>query len=167
MKKRVKSVLCFLVAVIFCSACFSAMIYFTVTEKKTQTDSGVQSVPYYEEQPPDNAGLLFRFQQSGSVFFDFDFYEERVSIIFFDTKITKQTVLDYGYTVTATFDTDYIFLSEFIDRFGGIEVQNGNNLQRYTGVQIAEMLEDETIDKRSVITALFSKISFSGISKTI
>lgn len=165
MKNKYKTALYFCVAVIICSVCFSAIIHFTVTKKQTQADSNVQSVPYYEEQPPDNAGLLFRFKENSSVFFNLDFYEEKVSVIFFDTKITKQTVLDYGYTVTTTFDTDYIFLAEFIDRFGGIEVQNGEILQRCTGVQITQMLENETLEKHAVITALLSKISFSGFTK--
>ena len=165
MKNKHKTAIYFCVAVIICSACFSAMIHFTVNKKQTQADSNVQSVPYYEEQPPDNAGLLFRFKDNGSVFLNFDFYEAKVSIIFFDGKITKQTVLDYGYTLTAAFDTDYIFLSEFIDRFGGLELQSGGQMLRYTGVQVVELLEKGEISKKAAMSAILGKIAQNGFSK--
>lgn len=165
MNKKVKKVIYFLLAVTLTSALMSAAAFFVFNTDKTDADSDTPSVPYYEETPPDNVGLLFRFDTQSSVFFNLDFYEEKISVILFDTKITKQTVLDYGYTVTYVFDTDYVFLADFIDRFGGIEMQSDNGLQRYTGVQITEMLETGAVKRRDVITAVLSKISFTGFSK--
>ncbi len=165
MKKKLRTVLYFLIAVVVCSAIFSAMIHFTVTEKSAEAEGDVQSVPYYEQEPPDNAGLLFRFENNGSVFLNLDFYEKKVSVIFFDTKIAKQRVLDYGYSLTATFDTDYIFLAELIDRFGGLELQTETQWVRYTGIQVTELLEQGKVEKRDVTEAVLGKIANNGFSK--
>lgn len=165
MKQKIKTTFYFLVAVILCSTIFSAMIYFALNDKQTQVDNSVQSVPYYEQTPPDNAGLLFRFENHGSVFLNLDFYEEKVSVIIFDSKITKQTVVDYGYSVFATFDSDYVFLADLIDRFGGLELEDNEKLFRYTGVQVTELLIKNKENAKAVITALLGKIAHNGFSK--
>lgn len=165
MNKKVKKVIYFLLAVTLTSALMSAAAFFVFNTDKTDADSGVSSVPYYEESPPDNVGLLFRFDTHTSVFFDLDFFDEKISVIMFDTKIAQQKILDYGYTVTYVFDTDYVFLADFIDRFSGIELIKDNELQRYTGIQVTEMLQNGTAERRDVITALLSKINSAGFSK--
>ncbi len=165
MNKKLKKAIYFLLSVTLTSALMSCAAYFVFNTDNTKTDSGVESVPYYQETPPDNVGLLFRFDKNTSVFFDLDFSNEKISVILFDTKITKQTVLDYGYIVDYVFDTDYIFLADFIDRFGGIEMQSDGGLLRYTGIQVTEMLKEGKVQRREVISSLFSKISHIGFSK--
>ncbi|MBE6806283.1 MAG: hypothetical protein E7526_07245 [Ruminococcaceae bacterium] len=165
MNKKVKKAIYFLLAVTLTSALFSLAAFFVFGGETANTKGGASSVPYYEETPPDNVGVLFRFDNKTSVFFDLDFFDEKISVILFDTKIPAQTVLDYGYTVTYTFDADYIFLADFIDRFGGLEMKTEEQLQRYTGVQVTEMLENGTASRHEVIKALFSKISITGFSK--
>ncbi len=165
MNKKVKKAIYFLLSVLITSALMSAAAFFVFNTDKTEIDNNIQSVPYYEETPPDNVGLLFRFDAQSSVFLNLDFYGDKMSVILFDSKITQQAVLDYGYTVDYVFDTDYIFLADFIDRFSGVEIQTENDLRRCTGIQVTEMLEAGKISRRDVITALFSKISFTGFSK--
>lgn len=165
MNKKFKKAIYFLLSVTLTASLMSAAAFFVFNTDNAKTDSVVESVPYYEETPPDNVGLLFRFDTHTSVFFSLDFYQEKISVILFDTKITKQTVLDYGYIVDYVFDADYIFLADFIDRFGGIEMQIDGDLRRYTGIQVTAMLEEGKVQRREVIVSLLSKINFTGFSK--
>ena len=152
-------------AIILTAVILSIMAYFGISSGKQSTDNTILGVPYYNETPPDTAGFLFRFDDGGSVFLNMDFYEEKISVILFDTKTVKQNVLEYGYTVNYTFDTDYIFLSEFIDRLGGIEMNLEGSLLRYTGVQVADLLKNKQADKKTVVSVLLQKISKNGFSK--
>ncbi len=152
-------------AIILTAVILSAMAYFGISQGEQATDNVTSDVPYYNQTPPDTAGFLFRFDDGGSVFLNMDFYEEKISVILFDTKTVKQSVLDYGYTVTYTVDTDYIFLAEFIDRLGGIEMELEGSLLRYTGVQVTDLLKNKQVDKRQVISVMLQKISKNGFSK--
>ena len=163
--KKVKFVISFLLAVVLTSALLTLATILIFNGNNKKVDNGASSVPYYEQTPPDNVGLLFRFSQKGSVFLNLDYQSEKISVITFFEKIAKQKVLDYGYGVSYTFDTDYIFLADFIDRFGGLEFQSGENLQRYTGVQIIEMLEKKELSEKQVIAAVLTKINYLGFSK--
>ena len=53
-----------------------------------------------------------------------------------------------------------------MDYTGGIELENDGKTERYTGVQISELLsrtvESEEL-RRSIITAIMKKISDTGI----
>lgn len=165
MKGRFRTALYVLSAVVITAIIMFVMAYFGITGNKKTTDNSVTSIPYYNQTPPDNAGILFRFQGGGSVFLNMDFYEEKISVILFDEKTVKQSVIDYGYTVTYTVDTDYIFLSEFIDRIGGIELSLDGSLLRYTGVQVTDLLKNGSVDKKQVISLVLQKISKNGFSK--
>ncbi len=165
MKINLRTTIYVFLAVIVTAAIFTAMTYLGVSQSEGQADNTVPSVPYYNETPPETAGILFRFNDGGSVFLNLDFYENKVSVILFENRTVKQRVLDYGYTVTYTVDTDYIFLSEFIDRFGGIEMNIEGTLLRYTGVQVTDMLREDSLDKRRVISVVLDKISKKGFSK--
>ncbi len=165
MKSNLRTTIYVSLAVLISAAIFTTMTYLGVSKSEKPTDNAVPNVPYYNETPPETAGILFRFNDGGSVFFNLDFYENKVSVILFEDKAVKQRVLDYGYTVTYTIDTDYIFLSEFIDRFGGIEMNIEGTLLRYTGVQVTNLLKEGLGDKRKVISSILDKISKKGFSK--
>ena len=160
-----KKVINFLLAVVITSALLAAAAFFVFNEKNESVSNDTPKVPYYEQNPPDNVGLLFRFGVKGSVFFDLDYHNSKISAILFNEKTTKQGVLDYGYTVDYVVDADYIFLADFIDRFGGLEFQNGDKLQRYTGVQITDMLENDKLTEKQLISTILLKINSSGFSK--
>ncbi len=165
MKGKFRTALYVLSAVVITAAIMSAMTYLGISDNERVADNKAPGVPYYSQTPPDTAGILFRFTGGGSVFLNLDFYEEKISVILFDTKTVKQSVLDYGYTVTYTVDTDYIFLAELIDRFGGIEMELEGSLLRYTGVQVTDLLQNKQVDKRQVISVMLQKISKNGFSK--
>ena len=122
-------------------------------------------MPYYEQTAPDSVGVLFRFENLSSVFLNLNYSEEKISVITFDKKVPKQEIARYGYSVDHVFDADYVFLSDFIDRFSGLELQDGDILKRYTGVQICQLLEQNDLEKNTVIAALLSKINYWGFSK--
>lgn len=161
MKKAIN----FLLAVVITSVLLTAAAFFVFRSEEANVNNDTPKVPYYEQNPPDNVGLLFRFGTKGSAFFDLDYHNSKISVILFDEKTTKQGVLDYGYTADYVFDADYIFLADFIDRFGGLEFQNGDKLQRYTGIQITDMLENGQLSEKQLISSILLKINYSGFSK--
>jgi len=151
---------------IFCAVVlFSLVGYFSLKTPKQQVGQGVENVPYVEETL-ENYGLLFSFSEGGSVFINLDFYNKKTSFMFFDEEVEGLYMRQFGYRVDNVFKADYVFLAEFIDRFGGITL-TGETTMRYTGVQVTDMLS-KSLDrklKHSIAEALISKINTVGFNK--
>lgn len=151
---------------VFCALVLFCLVgYISVKPKNTQVDLGVEGVPYSENET-GNHGVLFTFSEGGSVFINLDFYNQQASFMFFDRQVESIELRRYGYGVEYTFLADYSFLSQLIDRFGGITLKS-EGFVRLTGVQVTDMLStslDRSL-KREIATELFSKMASVGIDK--
>lgn len=123
-------------------------------------------IPYSKTDYPDNYSVIVNFNVDKAVFISFNALDNQTSVILFENNISKQDILNLGYEVNTVITASYDFLSELIDRFGGINLKNNGSVFNCTGVQITDMLS-RTNDKSirySIIKTLFNSIKEKGIS---
>ncbi len=160
MKVIRKQLLLTVLAVLVCAAIFTGVSYLFLHTNSQPSDSTESLIPYTENDGTPK-GLLFGFDEGGSVFLYFDTEQDNTMAILLPHDCDKEAVADYGYTVFRHIKTDYAMLEGFIDRIGGIEIDN----MRYTGVQITEQL-GHSVDKqlrRDIIAAIFEEIADDGL----
>ena len=139
--------------------------YLYLSHELKPAEIGEESVPYYNSTP-ENAGVMFDIC-SDRVLFYMDFEKNNMRVIF-DPKITSIGANLYGYSVDYTISGNYDLLGYIIDVMGGIELESEEEILRYTGVQIADMLS-KTADtnelSRKIISKLLEKIGEKGFGK--
>lgn len=168
MKERIKSFLITLGVMLGCIVLFFAVAVGVLAPHTDSTGGdNSESVPYYNTDLPDSMGFLFNFYGGGGVFINFDFMSEKTAVILFDDNTDRSAVLQYGYTADKSIQADYTFLGEFIDLYGGLELQVSGSTQRYTGVQVTDLLAHSTDRelKRQVIDGILKKIEQNGFTK--
>lgn len=174
MNKKIilKSTLKMLLSSVICAAVLflGAYIYFSgsIKSENERTEAKNYDVPY-EAATPQDCGLLFEFPDKTGCLIYIEFSKTMASAVFIDDCSENETEY-YGYTVDYKLEVDYQFLSSLIDRAGGIELEdeNGQEILRYTGVQVVDMLSStgETAPFRSkILSALFKSFAKNGFSK--
>lgn len=156
-----------IIVVVCCFAAFAVIARFSFYQPEHTAGNPVSDVPY-GEPTIENQGLLFVFYEGGSVFLNFDFLEDKISVMLFDSAVTPLYMRQYGYEVNNCFKADYHFLANFIDRFGGVVFSyNDSGIMRYTGVQVTEMLasNNDKEFKKTIIQSFFKKIDAVGITQ--
>lgn len=167
MKEKVKSFLITAGVMLGCIILFFVVAVGVLTPRTDNVDKNEQSQPYYNTDLPDSTGLLFNFYGGGGVFINFDFMTEKTAVIVFEDNVSETEILQYGYTADKTLFAEYTFLAEFIDLYGGLQLSVSDNTQRYTGVQITDMLAHSTDKelKKQVIDGTLKKIEQNGFTK--
>ena len=156
-----RQILLTVLAVMCCASIFLGVSYLMLKNEVKPTKQNDSTIPYTENEDTPK-GLLFNFYEGGSVFINFDTSQDTTMIILLPHECDQSAVSEYGYTVFKRIKTDYAMLEGFIDRIGGIELQN----MRYTGVQITEQLK-HSVDKdlrRNIISAIFEKLAQNGLT---
>ena len=161
MKQAGKNVLIVILVVLCCAAVFTGISYLMLYTPSSQSSAKDDFVPYVESDDTPK-GILFGFDNGGSVFLYFDAKNPSTMVLLLPNGATPNDVDAYGYTVFRTVKTDYAMLEGFIERVGGIEIDN----TRYTGVQISDMLRHDAQKpiRRQVISAIFKKLAANGLS---
>lgn len=161
MKIARRQVLLTIFAVMCCAAIFIGISVLMLRSQSQPIDKSESQVPYAEAEGTPK-GLLFNFDEGNSVFLYFNPDENNTMAILLPHDCDETAVANYGYTVFRRIKTDYDMLEEFIDRIGGIEIDN----MRYTGVQITDMLR-QSLDKqlrRNVISGIFNRIAKNSLT---
>lgn len=125
-------------------------------------DAEASKIPY-SFSPPEDCGVLFTLG-GNSVFTQLDFSETRLRIIFgVGEKLTPE---DYGYTVDYEIEGTLDIFALLADGAGGIELENGFETVRYTGVQAADLLArtDDSEKHREIVNALLKAIAENALS---
>lgn len=164
---RFKKAFYVVLSVIVSAAVFTGAAFLFLREDSSHADNALEGVPYYEELP-NAVGLLFCFEEGGSVFLNLDFDENETRVLLLPNGANDSDVTRYGYTVFKTVKTDYECLSSVIDRLGGIELRDDTlGLLRYTGVQVTETLSHTAAEdiRREIISAVFEKIKAGAFTK--
>ena len=156
--KKAKSVIKYL---LFYAACFMVFVsagYLYLSKEISPAENSVSDVPYTFPEP-SGKGIMFDICGE-KTFAYFDFEDKKLKIII--PPYDDFTDEIYGYSIDFTVETDYSFVAALVDYAGGIELENDGKTERYTGVQISELLsrtvESEEL-RRSIITAIMKKIS--------
>lgn len=152
---------------------FSALIFFfsayaylnyNLNKQTAKADQKDYNVPY--KNIPDNTGIAFLLPDSSAVVAYLDFENSCINV----AKVQNYDLandLYYGYTVNFVIETDYQLIGGIIDRVGGVNIEAGGEILRYTGVQVIDLIsvnEDENI-KDQIITQIFSQIWKNNFSK--
>lgn len=150
---------------IFCVCAFILIVSVSLEKEilVQNTEKKENEVLYFAPET-ENAGFFVSFEGGGSEYFYLDFENNRISVMFVDS---VETVERAGYSVYSYILADYDFLSAFIDRFFGVELEQNGEIMRYTGVQATELLAKSTDVglKEDMIAAVFDRIHNVGFSK--
>ncbi len=139
--------------------------YFYLRRNIGASENLVSEVPYTFSEPEEEGILV----ECGGrqVFFYLNFNDSCLSIVF--PPHLDQTAKEvYGYPINHTVRSDDSLLVEAIDELNGIELTQGGESLRYTGVQVTEMLSymADTIEmEREILTALTQKIAQNGFDR--
>ncbi len=136
--------------------------YLYLDKKLEPTENKTSSVPY-SKALPENAGVKFEMCGKGLLVY-MNFEENQLSFIFDDKGVTAGGML-YGYSVDYIIEGELDLLAGIIDILGGIELESKDEILRYTGVQVSDMLSRQTnSDKliREIILKLTQKIQKTG-----
>ncbi len=161
MKKNSRIILSVFAAVLLCAACFIGISAVMLASGDTDVNTPLNNMPY-SNAAPLSLGLLFCFDDGGSIFCEFDAVTTKTSVILLKNGDGKDQLKPYGYTADFVFDCEYSVLECLIDNLGGIDMDN----YHYTGVQISEILRHtaEISVRKRVVSAVFGKISAVGLS---
>lgn len=170
MENKRKTVLSLIAIILACCLIFfgSAYLYLVYDRNRASSRTEIKnsSVPYLAALP-ENAGLLFSFPDDSAALFYLDFTAKRLTVVPIDDRVTASTSY-YGYPVTYTVKAGYPLITGIIDRVGGIELDLGEGILRYTGVQVTALLSvdaDAAAMRCAVLQAVISKISVSGLTR--
>lgn len=163
MKKYIKTA----IIIFLCGAVFfvSAFLYlnFSLKESKIKTDNTEKNIPYFDY--PQSCGILLCLPDEKKVMFYLDFEQEISYIINIDNYYDN---LDsyVGYPIDYKISANYYTLSLVFDRVGGIDMEIDENVLRYTGIQVCDMLalNDSSEFRLKVISAFCERLAKRGFS---
>lgn len=145
---------------------FGAYAYldYNLGKQTAKTDLKDYTVPY--EQIPENAGIAFLLPDGSAVLAHLNFENACIDVVNIE-EYDSDNDLYYGYTADFTVETDYRLISGIIDRVGGVNIENGGETLRYTGVQVIDLIsENSSTDiKNQIVTGVFEQISKNNFSK--
>lgn len=141
--------------------------YFYLDKKLSPAENKTESVPYVQSAP-ESVGVNFLMGGRGILAY-MNFSERQLSIVFDDKGISTGGIL-YGYSVDYTVDSNLDLLAGIIDILGGIELENGDEILRYTGVQISDKLSRDANSGeliRQIIFKIAKKIEETGFPNDV
>ena len=148
---------------VVCSAVFlaAAFFYLNMEVKSEKTEAKDYTVPY-NQSTPDDCGVLVAFPDESGCLIYFDFTKSSITALFCDDVDSVQNQYK-GYSVNYNLEADYDLLSGIIDRCGGIDLDITEDVLRYTGLQITDILSTKV--DTNTIRALIAKAVFKAISE--
>ena len=139
--------------------------YYSLKPNESPVKQNMSNISYYD-YTPESVGLSVEIS-SEKTFLFLDFYNKSINIIYdFEKMDSDGSTL--GYTVDYYIKGDYEFLAKLVDLIGGIELEENGETFRYTGVQVADMLQiSASYDdlERIVIRKILKKIKTTGLTK--
>lgn len=155
--------ICFFLLCFGLSVFLVGYLYLNSQLERIYTSNKTESVPYY--QTPENKTFLINICQD-SVLINFDFQESIVNV-FLQPEISSAQTEVYGYKIDYQLNGDYGFVGYIVDSVGGISLERNDEILRYTGTQITEMLEYSNVSKELKLEIIKKTIlSVSGIGFT-
>lgn len=149
----------FVISLMFC-AVLIGIGYFYMQKNLQPAQNQIENVPY-EQQTCDSKGVLLEIDQNKTfLYLDFENDELVVSLM----PETENSFEIYGYSVDFTVKGDYNFLKDVVDYVGGIELLIDGKTYRYTGIQLAQVYNNEYELKREIIEQVCKKISENGVA---
>lgn len=139
--------------------------YWYLSRSVKIVDRTVSDVPYRFANP-ENQGILITIGTENT-FVYLNFEEEAITVIDPPSDFSRDEGI-YGYPIDHTVSASVEWLSSLIDAVGGIELTNEGETLRYTGVQIADLLDhlpDTGELKFVILRALLQKISENGLDR--
>ncbi len=158
---------------VICAAVFLAAAYIYLnmeikTDKTEKTEVKDYTVSY-TQNPPDDCGVLVTFPDESGCLIFFDFTKTSITALFCnDVNLVQKEYK--GYSVDYNLEADYNLLSGIIDRCGGIDLKLTEELLRYTGIQITDILStkvDTTSIRSPIAKAIFKTIGANGIDSEL
>lgn len=148
---------------VVCSAVFlaAAFVYLNMEVKSEKTEAKDYTVPY-TQSTPDDCGVLVAFPDESGCLIYFDFTKSSITALFCDDVDSVQNQYK-GYSVNYNLEADYDLLSGIIDRCGGIDLDITEDVLRYTGLQITDILSTKV--DTNTIRALIAKAVFRAIGE--
>lgn len=164
---KTKIFITFISVFLVCFLIFGGILYVFTRENLIGADVPKTDEPY-DGSPfiPEDTTVLFSFPDGYSAVINLEFSKKFVSAVIIKGNSYK-TAENYGFYPLHTAICDYPFLMDFIDILGGIELTTDDTVNRYTGVQICNMLasfKEDMALRVKVLEAVFIKISKSGLS---
>ncbi len=164
MKKILGLILSFLICVVILVGISYLYFKTDITHNSENAQAKKEDVPYFDNTP-ENTGVLIRLPDNSGLLFYLNFKEEKISAVNI-SQCAKENAWYNGYYSDKNIYADYDFISELVDRIGGINtVIDGQNI-RLTGVDVVSMMKSNkfSIDT-AMISALMENIVQNGFSK--
>lgn len=152
---------------IFLAVMISALILLS-GNKIAGVDAGVEKVPYKSDIMSESAGILVTVSDGYGAVIDLDFSDSQANVVILKEPTVKSAE-EMGYTITEELTADYLFIMNFTDALGGLDmcIFSDDEFTRYTGVQVCNIMEVNKGSfeiKRKIIKSIFDKISVSGLN---
>ena len=141
-----------------------AYLDYSLDKPARDTDQKDYTVPYI--RTPESRGIALIFPNGSATLTYLDFDEECIRLL--DIENFDESCPEYyGYTVDYTIQIGYELIEGIIDRVGGIELEMEGQKQRYTGIQVIDLIAYGRAKdmKRQIILQVFDKISKNSFSK--
>ena len=136
MKKYLKiSIILFLSVTVFFGSSY-LYLYQNLKGQQQPADEKQDDVPYFET--PENCGLLFYLPNDHKVLIFLDFEQEISYIISINVDDVSDSYV--GYPIDYRFEIDYYLLSMLFDRLGGLDLSTDDELLRFTGIQVCDII---------------------------
>lgn len=165
LQKKIKYILTFLTVCLLVGVIFIGSGYLYLSYQLKPTEIKEETVPYYSTVP-DNAGVMFDICADRILCY-MDFEKNLMNIVF-DSKNIQIGENLYGYPVDYMINGNYDLISYLVDAVGGIEMETEEEILRFTGVQIEDMLsrtaETEEL-YREIIPEILKKVYENGLEK--
>lgn len=151
--------------VLGCSAFYIIGGYLYLDSETKPAEQSTPSVPYYSEAP-ENVGIMFELGLQKTYCF-LDFYYKKLNVIYdAESFVGEDSIMGYPIDYKIKLDSDVY--AEIIDFVGGIELENEEEILRYTGVQIVDMMTysaDYKKREREIIRKIIDKIGKNGFGR--
>lgn len=165
---KTKGVLKLIFTISFCLLIFMLVTYFylsaMIDKQNTAADTKQSKIPY--STTPEDSGVLFIFPDQKGLLTYFEFSNNSIYAIPVDD-CTGESIVYYGYPADYRIECDYPLIAGIIDNAGGVELERDEEILRYTGVQVVELLSysaDLRSDTLEITIGLFKSISQNGFS---
>ena len=148
--------------IFFGSVVFSAgYLYLDSTVGDIDVTKTEEKVPYYETLPQD-ATVMFNICED-NILVNLCFSNKTIKLVLAEDSVGNQDTV-YGYNIDYYLNCDYKTVGYLTDIAGGIELEG----ERYTGVQITDMLEYSVVTKETkklITEKIILGISENGFTK--
>lgn len=151
------TVLCITIAIcIFLFAGFG-WIYLKLNSTAQLKNASVSEteIPYFSV--PRNTSVLYIFSNKSTALLILDFAEKKLTAV-----LNPDSSIDYDYTLQPLSGTS----DGFIDRLGGLELEQNGKIFRYTGSQAVKLLANGAINEEPLLRAVFNRIAVLGLTRS-